>query len=288
MEFYDLHTRTKSIDINLIFPQWETDSERVVIFSPHDDDVILGAAYILLAILANTGEVYIVIFNDGSAGYTKPELKDKIVEIRREETYSALQQLGIEKQQIIRFEIPDYTGLHYLGWKLPWIKTDDEKNEGLFSKVVTTLRKINATRLIFPNGYREHIDHTAACLSAMFDGPQVGDAVVTDYGEPSKIKTYLQYSVWGKLSPEDALINKRNIEIRANRAIVVEKGIEQKIIDSLKEFKSQEDIISYILDVRKERKLENEKKFIELYLEVDPRPRFDYGPYKKLILDIDK
>ncbi len=286
MEFYDLHTKIKSTDINLIFPQWNMDSERVVIFSPHDDDAILGAAYILLASLANNGQVYVIIFNDGSAGYTRPELKDKIVEIRKKETYNALKTLGIEKEKIIRFEIPDFTGIHYLGWKFPWIKEHGEENEGLFSKVIHTLREIKATRLIFPNGYREHIDHTTVYLSAMFDGPQVGDAVITDYGNPSKIKTYLQYSVWGKFSPEDALINKRETEIRANRAILIEESIEQQILDSLKEFKSQEDIISYILEVREERKLEKKEKYIELYLDVQPRPRFDYRPYKKLISEI--
>lgn len=281
MEFYDLHAKTKSNEINLIFPEWNEQKEQVVIFSPHDDDVILGAGYSLFSCLSNGAEVYIVIFNDGSAGYSKPELKNDVIEIRKKETINALKILGIEENHIIRFEIPDFTGIQHLGWKLPW------NEEGLFSKVIRTLRKIGATRLIFPNGYREHIDHTAACLSAMFDGPQVGDAVIADHGEPSKIKTYLQYSVWGKLSPEDALINKRDIEIRANRAIIVEKNIETKIINSLREFKSQEEIISYILEVRKERKLE-EEKYIELYLEVDPRPRFNYEPYKKLISDINK
>jgi len=288
MEFYDLQSREKSESIDLLFPKWDKGEERVAIFSPHDDDVVLGAAYILLSSLANQGEVYIIIFNDGSAGYSKPEFKDNIVEKRKIETLKALNVLGIDNEHIIRYDLPDFSGIHYLGWKLPWIKDSNKDNEGLFSKVISTLRRIKATRLVFPNGYREHIDHTATYMSAIFDGPQVGDAVISDYGKSSEIKSFLQYSVWAKLSPEDALINNRDIDIRANRAIVVNKDNEQNVIDSIKEFKTQEDLIMSILEVRKERKMEGSEKFIELYLEIDPRPRSDYEPYKKLINEIDK
>ena len=286
MEFYDLQAKKKSDNIDLLFPEWKENDERVVIFSPHDDDVILGAGYLLLSSLANKGEVFIIIFNDGSAGYSQPGLKEQIVELRKTETINALKVLGIQKEQIIRFDLPDFSGIHYLGWKLPWVSDKKKENEGLFSKVVSTLRKVKATRLVIPNGYREHIDHTAAYLSAILDGPQVGDAVISDYGKPSKIKTFIQYSVWGKLSPEDALINNRDEKIRANRAIVVRNDIEIKIIKSIKEFKSQHEIISQILEVRKERLIEESRKYIELYLTIDPRPRFDYEPYKKLISDI--
>lgn len=282
MEFYNLQSKTKSGNIKQIFSDWKEKNERVVFFSPHDDDAILGAAYILLASLMNEGEVFIVIFNDGSAGYSKSELKNKIVEIRKKETINAFNILGIKDENISRFDIPDFSGIHYLGWKLPW-----NGNEGLFPRVISTLRKIKATRLIFPNGYREHIDHTAICLSAMFDGPQAGDSVIVDYGEPSKIKSFIQYSVWAKFSPEDALMNYRDVEIRANRALVVERDIEQKVTDSLMEFKTQQQIISDILEVRKKRRLDGNGNFIELYLDIDPRPRFDYEPYKKLISEID-
>ncbi|MHA1659614.1 MAG: PIG-L deacetylase family protein [Promethearchaeota archaeon] len=286
-EYYDLQSKKKSNNIELIFPNWKKNNERIVIFSPHDDDVILGAAYILLASQSNGADGYILIFHDGSAGYSKPELKERIVEIRKFETINALKILGIDKEKITRFNLPDFSGIHYLGWKLPWISDNNKNDEGLFSKVVFTLRRIKATRLIFPNGYREHIDHTITCLSAMFDGPQVGDSVIVDRGEPYKIKSFLQYSVWGKFSPESALKNRRNINIRANKAIVVNKKVEEKIINSLMEFKSQQKIISSILEVRKERKLNNNEKYIEVYLDTDPRPRFNYNPYKKLITRIN-
>lgn len=228
MEFYDLETKTKSLDINLIFPDWKEKDERIVIFSPHDDDVILGASYALLAALHNNGKVYVIIINDGSAGYSEVELKEKIVEIRETESIEALKILDIRENHIIRYYLPDCTAIHYLGWKLPWIDESRRKREGLLSMVLSTLREIKATRIIFPNGYREHIDHTAASLSVSFYGPQAGDSVIVDYGQPIKIKTFLQYSVWGKLSPGDALIKNRDINIRANRAIVADEQTEKK------------------------------------------------------------
>ncbi len=287
MEFYDLEGKKRSDDINLIFDDWKQHDERVVIFSPHDDDIVLGAAYASLAVLAHQGEIFVVIFNDGSAGYSKLEMKNKIVDARKKETINALNKLSIKKENVFRLNLPDFSGIHYLGWKLPWSKPEDLKSQAIFPNVISLLRKIKSTRLIFPNGYREHIDHTAVCMSAMFDGPQAGDTVIVDYGVPSKIKTYLQYSVWSDLTPEDSLLAKRDLKIRANKAIVVDKDSEKIVVEALKEFKSQQDIISYILDIRKGRKIDN-NKFLEVYLKTDPRPQMDYDPYKRLISEINK
>ena len=285
MEYYNLQSKTKNSDINLIFHDWEPKNERVVILSPHDDDVFLGAGYILLAALANKAEVHVVIINDGSGAFPDVSLKDKIVELRKNETNNAFRKINIEEKYITRLNIPDFTAIHYIGRWLPWKSSD---TEGISLKLLSLFRKIKATRLIFPNGFREHLDHTATSISAIYDGPQAGDAVMIDYGTPHKIKSFLQYSVWSKFSPQDAITNNRDKDIRANRAIVVNNEIEQKIISAIMEFKSQQDIIYYLLEIRKERKFYNSEKHIELYLDVDPRPRFDYGPYKKLISEIDK
>jgi len=284
MEFYNLQSKTKNKDINLIFPNWEPENERVVILSPHDDDIFLGAGDTLLAALANKAQIYVVIINDGSGAFPDVTLKDKIVALRRKETNNAFKKLNIDEKYITRLNIPDFSAIHYIGRWLPWKSSDAE---GISLKLLSLFRKVKATRLVFPNGYREHLDHTAVSLSAIYDGPQAGDSVMIDYGMPYKIKSFLQYSVWSKFSPQNALINNRAINIRANKAIIVEKEIEQKIVDAINEFKSQEDILAYLLEVRKGREISNSEKFIELYLEIDPRPRFDYKPYKKLISEID-
>ena len=106
--YYDLQLKNSSTNIEIVFPRWKHNDENLVIFSPHDDDVILGAGYILLAALRSGAKVYIIIFNDGSAGYSKIALKDEIISTRKLETLNALKILGIEKDKIIRFNIPDF------------------------------------------------------------------------------------------------------------------------------------------------------------------------------------
>mgnify|MGYP006292880853 CR=1 FL=1 len=286
-DFYDLELKQGSEEIGIIFPNWKAEDEVVVIFSSHDYDVILGIVYAVLAALKNLAEVHVVIFCDGSAGYSRPELKEDIVEIRREETFNALKILGLNKEVIHRLDMPDFSAFHHLGWKLPWQEKSEEDREGLFSKILSLLREIKVNRFMIPNGYWEHIDHAATYLSAMFDGPQVGDPVLIDRGAPTEIKTYLQYSVWAKFSPEDALMKGRNSSIRANKAITASKSVEEKIEESLQQFKSQGEIIANLLESREERRLEGTDKYVELYRELDPRPRFDYDPYKELISKIN-
>ena len=289
MEFYNLQDQIKSNEIELIFPGWNYEDENVVIFSPHDDDAILGAGYLILACLEHKANVHVIIFCDGSAGYSILEHKQKIIKIRKKETQAALEVLGISRDHTFRFNLPDFSSIHHIGWKFPWVNSQDgEDKEGLFAKVVSDLRDLKTTRLILPNGYREHIDHTAVYLSALFDGPQVGDPVLIDHGNPIEINTFLQYSVWAKFSPENALIYNREGDIRANRAILVERQYENKIKASLEQFKSQAQIISNLIQRRESRKYESSNQYLEVYLEMDPRPRFDSRPYLNLINKINQ
>ena len=90
-----------------------------MVFSPHDDDGILGAGYAILAALANGAQVYVAIFCDGWAGYSTPEESATIVEQRRRETVAAYGALGIPEEHIVRFDYPDLSLWSWLGWHLP-------------------------------------------------------------------------------------------------------------------------------------------------------------------------
>ncbi len=271
-QYYNLHGRVKSQDISLIFPGWENEKETVVVFSPHDDDAILGAGYIILAALKNGGRVVVVIVCDGCAGYSSPEQKDTIVNIRRDETKDAYRHLGIKEQDVVRFDIPDFSAISYIGWKL------SSGIEGTFKKTIPLLRKIGATRILVPNEYREHIDHLAVSWMGKFDGPQAGDDILADWGTISRIKTFLEYSVWADFSPEDMILRGwMDSFIRANRAVKATGDVEEKIFQSIRKFKSQERVIASLVDSRRHR---NSNGFcLEVYLEIDPRPFLDYRPY---------
>ena len=110
---------------------------------------------------------------------------------------------------------------------------------------------------------------------------QAGDPVGADWGAPSEIRSALQYSVWGDLSPEDALIHGDDPRIRANRAIVAEYGLETKIGQALAEWESQGQIIRGLLEARRDR--DCGLGMMELYIDLDPRPKLDYAPYGELI-----
>ncbi len=277
--YYDLQRRIAGHDISLLFPRWQAGDERLVILSPHDDDALLGAGYAIQAAQANGGEVYILILCDGSAGYSTPEEKETIVATRKAETLAAYQALGLDEDHVLRCDFPDFSLMGYIGWHLP------SGVPGTMQCVFPALRRLRVTRLLIPNGYREHIDHEAAERIGRYDGPQVGDPVLADLGLAPPVRSVLQYAVWGDFSPEDALVHGRPITVRGNRALLAPTAAEERIIEGLRAFRSQARIIEGLLAAREARR--HGDRWLEVYLAFDPRPALDYRPYHMAIMDIE-
>ena len=280
IQFIDLTSKMRSWDIHLLFPQWCGYDEKICIMSPHDDDAIIGAGYAIEACIANGAEVFIFIFCRGNAGYSKPEQKESIEKIRMDETINAYKRLGIREENILRFDISDFSALYSIGWQLP------NGGEGSFQKVVRELRRLEITRVLVPNHYREHIDHLAVHIIGSYDSPQAGDPILADLQKPHTVKSILEYSVWADLTPEDALVSGRDMDLRANRMIIVSEEVEKKISEGILEYRSQGEIIRGLVDSRVERKIE-ENRYIEVYLFFDPRPRLDYRPYISFMKEIE-
>ncbi len=271
--FYDLN-RKQTLAVRDYFQDWD-EKEVVVVLSPHDDDCILGAGYAMLATAAAGAQVHVIIFNDGSAGYSDPSHAKTIVATRKEETRRALKILGIPPEHIRRLEIPDFSGINYLGWQGP----GRSKGEYVFEPVLKYLRSVRCTRLFLPNGYREHQDHCAASITGIFDGVQAGDPVLVDWGAPTAIKTYAMYSVWGTFSPLEEQTARR-------RVIGAKKDAEGVIRQALQEWKTQQQIIAGLFQQREGRWVVEKGQYIEVYLEIDPRPKLDFEPYKKEVAGI--
>jgi LmbE family N-acetylglucosaminyl deacetylase len=278
-QYYDLREATQSQDICLLFPGWEKSKERVAIFSPHDDDAVLGTGYLIQAVAESGGEPFVFIFCNGNGGYSIPEDKGTIVEKRAAETKAAYLELGLGKDNVVRFDYPDYSVLANMGWMLPG------GLEGTYTKSLKHLRNYGITRLVIPNRYREHFDHESVGRIGAFDGPQAGDPVLVDWGRPTRIRSFLEYAVWGDFSPEDALIAGTDLSIRANRALKAPRAAEEKVIAAIARFKSQQKIIEKLIDARAERRCAD--GYIELYVDFDPRPALSYKPYLDLISSID-
>ena len=281
--YYDLIGGRKSQTPDMLFRNWIGTEEQVVILSPHDDDALLGAGYLILACLQNQAEVTVLICCDGRAGYSTPGDKARIVDIRRKEAEAAYACLGLSADRLVRLDFPDFSLAAHRGWILPG------QQEGTLPVFLRTLRKLRATRLLVPNGYREHPDHTAAWYIGTEDGPQVGDPVLVDedpeQAEIKPIRTYLQYSVWGDFSPEDALIMATDPRrLRANLAIVADREVEEKVAEAIACFRSQEKIIEGLVAQRRGRFFEG--RVLELYLWYDPRRQLRYQPYHTKIREI--
>ena len=101
---------------------------------------------------------------------------------------------------------------------------------------------------------------------------------LVDYGTPHKVISALQYSVWADLDPEDALVEGRPVNLRANRILAVDNNVEQRIADAISAYVSQEEIIHGLVDARKERCTKN-GDYVEVYLLIDCRPKIDFAPY---------
>lgn len=273
--FYDLRAGLGSRDIDIIFPGWLPGNERVLAVSPHDDDALLGAGYALVAAQENGGVAHVAICCDGSAGYSRIQDRDTIVERRRRESMAAYGAMGIPAERVHYLGFPDFSLIGHLGRKLATGQL------GTLQPFITLLRRIGVTRLLIPNGYREHLDHTAAYDLGRYDGPQAGDAVGADWGKPSVIRSTLQYAVWADLSPEDALVHGAPTEIRANRALVAPYALEHQIAEALAAWESQQQIIAGLLEQRRER--DCGMGLMELYVALDPRPKLDYAPYVRLL-----
>lgn len=273
--FFDLRARRASDQIDLLFPGWQPGDERLMVLSPHDDDALLGAGYALSAAQEHGAETHVCIFCDGSAGYSSPGDRDTIVAVRREEALRAYAVLGLGPAQVHRLELPDFSANHHVGWRLP------SGGYGALQTLVPLLRRERITRLLVPNGYREHLDHEATYDSGRYDGVQAGDPVLVDLGAPQPLRSVAIYAVWGDLSPEDALVEGADPQIRANRAIVADYAVEGRIAQGLAAWRSQAQIIAGLLETRRDR--DCGLGMMELYVAFDPRPRLDYAPYARLI-----
>lgn len=81
--YIDFRKGEVSSNIELLFPDWEGEKEHVAVLGPHDDDPLIGAGYALDAAAANGAELYAVLFCKGDCGYSSPEEKEGIVDVRR-------------------------------------------------------------------------------------------------------------------------------------------------------------------------------------------------------------
>jgi LmbE family N-acetylglucosaminyl deacetylase len=269
MEFIDFASLRRSKKIELLFPGWEK-GEKVAFLSPHDDDVVLGAGYLVKAVIENGGIPLIFIFCQGDAGYSSVEEKDSIVSRRKKETIKAYVSLGVQEGNLFHSEIPDFSLPPYINRNLP-------RGKGLFEEQVRLFRKEKVGRVVFSSGFHEHWDHTAVYQMGIYTSPQAGDPILADLGKPHAPKNYYVYSVWGDFEPEKSAAG----VLRADKGILADKELEHTVREAIQSFASQKKIFQTIVGHREKRK--SEAGYLELYKTVSVREAIDFKPYIDLL-----
>lgn len=269
MEYVDFRRLRTGTKIDLLFPEWR-EGEAVAFLSPHDDDVLLGAGYLLSATIENRGLPLILIFCSGDAGYSFPEEKDTITQRRKQEALHAYGMLGVKEENIFFFDIPDFSLLPYVNRML-------YQEKGLFEEQVRLFREKRVSRVVFSSGYFEHWDHTAVFNMGVYTSPQAGDPVLADISTPFAAKSHYVYSVWGDFEPPKP----GSYEIRADRGILAVEKEEEKVRSAIRVFASQRKIFKNIVAFREKRK--SDFGYLELYQEAEIRPQTDFKPYFELL-----
>jgi LmbE family N-acetylglucosaminyl deacetylase len=269
MEFIDFVTLCRSKKLNLLFPQWKK-GEKVAFLSPHDDDVVLGAGYLLKAVVESGGVPLVFIFCKGDAGYSAVVDKSTIVKTRKKETRQAYKMLGVGEENLFYSEIPDFSLSPYINRNLP-------RGKGLFEEQVRLFRKEQVSRVVFSSGYYEHWDHTAVHKMGIYTSPQAGDPILADLGKPCAPKSYYVYSVWGDFEPEKTDPG----DIRADKGILMDKDQENLVREAIRAFSSQKKIYKTIVDYREKRK--SESGYLELYKTATVRSQIKFKAYFDLL-----
>jgi LmbE family N-acetylglucosaminyl deacetylase len=187
-----------------VWNDWRGADERWLFVSAHDDDVVIGAGLTFLAGIANRVNVYASYCSNGQMGYCSAEQKEDIVNIRREETDSSYEHLGLLKGNLIRFAytdamLPQAMGRHFVE---PGTPNEIGGAAGMQNSLTWALRKIKPTRIFLPNHLDIHPDHQAVHNDMVISIFHAQGEIWPELGEPipeiPKVYEYATYNDFAK------------------------------------------------------------------------------------------
>ena len=121
----------------------------------HDDDWAIGGGRTTKALTEQGVKVSVIVTTDGANGYGDPKVKDQIIKIRKDETVSAYQALGIANDDIKFLDFPD------LGLNLSAGRITAQSQPGMMQAYVETLRSLTPkpTHIFLHSELDPHPDH---------------------------------------------------------------------------------------------------------------------------------
>ena len=202
--------------IDAFFPDFDFEKEVVVEVLPHDDDAAIPSG-IMLQVFAELGiETYLMIVSGGQKGYSNICLRNRIAQVRQDETFDAYKILGVKRENISWLNFGDSELESQL---YSWMHNGDL---GFMPQAVSFLRTVGLNkniRLFLPNEASAHPDHRAVFNQGSFAALQAQQPIWPEYGPPCAIKTILECPVWSPLpsnpthaikAPEEYAVKKRD------------------------------------------------------------------------------
>jgi mycothiol S-conjugate amidase len=142
------------------------DYERILVFGAHPDDEFSMAG--TMAKLAEAGVgVYVVTMTNGNEGYPRPEWRDRIVEMRREEAAAADKVLGVARRWILDIEDMGLTA-----------------DKATVKQCIAIVREVRPHAVFTHGPHDRHRDHLATHTVGVQATWHAGEPVAAELGEP--------------------------------------------------------------------------------------------------------
>ena len=140
---------------------WKQQVQRFLFVSPHDDDAVIGGGLMMQSALAERVPVHVAVVTDGAMGYCSLDQRDRISEIRRQETLDAYQALGVPKANIHWLGFPDCQLSRYQGRRpaYPGEKPQRHGFTGLQDAFTHLIRHVRPNQIFLPTNADLHPDH---------------------------------------------------------------------------------------------------------------------------------
>lgn len=218
-----------------IFDDWKGTNERWLFVAPHDDDIVCGCGITFLASLACGIETFAGVVTNGGMGYCRPEHKNIIADLRKVECVESFRQLGLSESHLYFLNHDDGSLYQQAGRRFfdPLTSTGPniEGATGLQNSFTWLLRQVCPTRLFIPSITDLHSDHRLTNSEMIISVFHAQGKIWPELGEPiPQIPTIYEYATYSNfLTPP-------SLRVRVSQEIF------QKKIDSLRAYKSQEQI----------------------------------------------
>ncbi len=230
----------ESKTLDNIFKNWRgSENEHILFVVPHDDDVIIGGALIIQKALEEGVKVSVLITTDGSMGYCTEEQRNKIVDIRRNETLKGLEVLGVKNAKWLNF--PDCNTGNFVGRRVA-VAGDPcviDGCTGIENAYTYNIRKTEPTRIFVPAGSDLNMDHKVVYDELLMSIFHATGTIWPNLGEPLKwLPDVYEMAVYCDFEKEP------NIKITGDDVAL------QKKLDSILAFESQTQIAILVESTR--------------------------------------